>query len=119
MDSSADSFQTLVAEHSAYLELEKHPAWGAYNQRIHNILKGLQQQLEWGTEDKFGRSHDEEKRAVIHTLKTILAYPALVHTTFEREMRRRQAEEARRQPKDGPIHGTDLPGPSLFDFLNT
>lgn len=118
-DIQGDSFQRLAAEHSAYLEIEKHGAWAMDRQRIQRLLAMMRQQLEWGTEDKFGRGHDDEKRAVIHVLETVLTYPATIHVAFEREARRRQAEAERAGTPTGPIHGPDIPGPSLHQFLNT
>lgn len=113
-----DSFNRLLAEHNAFTELERHPAWGAYQDRISNLLKTMRQQLELGTVDKFGLNHDEEKRAVIHVLESILSYPPALHAEFQRQLEHKQKEEAKRADF-GPIHGPDLPGPSLDEFLRS
>jgi hypothetical protein len=117
---SADSFKQLTAEHLSYKELEKLPGWIGHVDQLNRMLKIMRQQLEWGTEDKFGRNHDDEKRAVIHVIETLMSYPAKVHERWEHENKRLLDEQARReQGQDGPIHGNDIPGPSLKEFLNT
>ena len=76
-------FDELAYLHAQYLDVESMPAFKDYLYRITQLKDGMTSSLiNGGGLDKWGNNHDDEIRAVLHTLNTILAYIPSIKTDF-------------------------------------
>ena len=106
---SSGDFASLARSYALYEEVRHLPAWHDYLARMRSLHDTYVNELLTGTLDKYGISRDDEKRAVLHVLRTMLTYPDVVRDTFEKrrvEVERAEALHAARQR--GPLHGVDM-----------
>ena len=79
----ARTFSEKAYLHAQYLDIEGMPAFKDYIYRIKQTRDGMYENLTRGDGlDKWGKNHDDEIRAVIHTLNTILYYMASIKEDF-------------------------------------
>ncbi len=94
------SANTNKFEEQAYLtaqynDIETMPAFKDFLYRIQQMREGILDNLiRGGGLDKWGNNHDDEIRAVLHTLNTLLAYVPTIREDFakaERNLKRMNA----------------------------
>ncbi len=90
-------FEQMARWNYLYSEIETHPAWKDYQHRLLQLRRGTTSSILQGTLDKHGKSHDNELRAVLHALDTLLSYVPAMKRDFE-EMQRK-AEEMKNKAK--------------------
>lgn len=93
-----------------YKELENMAAWQDFIVMYRDAKRKIEKSLliPGGTLDSWGKSHDEEKRAVLAFLDATLEHTTRVHDRADqlREIKRKADEQRRRAPS-GQIHGDD------------
>jgi hypothetical protein len=57
--------------------------------------------------DKFGNSRDNEKRAALHVIDRLLAFPIVLNKQFDELHEKKLKQEERAKVKTG-IHGNDV-----------
>lgn len=78
-----------------YQEVGGHPAWQDYMARITAMRDDITRELLDGTLDKWGRTNDEGKRAVLFYLNRQLSYVPSITKTFEVATQRKREMDAR------------------------
>lgn len=93
-----------------YKELENMAAWLDFIVMLKVTKTRIERSLlqPGGTLDQWGRSHDEEKRAVLAFIDATLEHTTRVHARADqlREIKRKADEQKKRAPT-GQIHGND------------
>jgi hypothetical protein len=96
-----------------YKELEALPAWQDYIGQIKSTRTALVSQIlsPGGTADKWGKTHEEEKKAVLAFIDTLLTHIPAIHTRVAQlEDIAVKAEEQKKlldYVPAGQIHGED------------
>lgn len=67
-----------------YADLTGRVAWKDYQAHIRRLRDGYRQALEVGALDKYGKGHDDEFRAVIHVLNSLLLHVPGIAAKFEK-----------------------------------
>lgn len=100
-----------------YKELENQPAWRDFVGQIKQTRAALVNQIltPGGTVDKWGKTHEEEKKAILVFIDTLLGHTIGVHGRVEQlEAIKKQQDEQKARAAyvpTGQIHGQD----SMFD----
>lgn len=104
----AGTLEQAIYNSTRYKELEGMPAFVDFLGDLRASRKGLIQQLTvpGGSLDKWGRSHDDEKRAVLAFVDAIISRLAIVHKHADqlRELRRVADLQRDRYAPGGQIH---------------
>jgi len=74
---------------------------------MQRVRKDLVAELLNGAVDKFGNSRDNEKRAALHVIERLLAFPAILNRQYEDLHDKKLKQEDRAQRTTG-IHGEDV-----------
>lgn len=67
-----------------YSEIENHPAFLDYQYRVKQMRDGLVAQLQQGSVDKWGKNHDNEIRASLYVLNSLLAYLPTLKADYDK-----------------------------------
>ena len=108
------SFDEVARLHVLYSDLEAQPGYSDFHRRMLGVRATLTSELLQGTLDKWGHSRDDEKRAALHVLNTLLAFAPAVHRQYD-ELCKRRDEMAERAASSGGIHGDDALAPTRID----
>lgn len=96
-----------------YRHVEALDGWRDYTARLKVMRDELVDELMRGTVDKFGKTRDDEKRAVLVYLDRMLIFPRLIHEQYD-TLRKRQLEMEEKARNGGNIHMDDVfPGGSI------
>jgi hypothetical protein len=99
-DGSPNLTATVKARHECYLAIEGSPGWADYMSHLRTLREATARDLEVGTIDKWGRGHDDEKRAMLYFIDILLTYVPAIHREYdfiigkEDEMARRREEKS-------------------------
>ena len=85
LNTPAKKFEEIAYLHAQYLDIEPTPAFKDFLYRLIQLKDGMVSNLiSGGGLDKLGKNHDDEIRAVLHTLNTILGYIPSIRADFEK-----------------------------------
>lgn len=79
------------------------------------IRTSIATELLHGTLDKFGKNRDDEKRAVLMVLDTLLGVIPDTHVRYKELRKQKENIEQRSQEKLDSIHGNDVYSPMSND----
>ncbi len=83
LNSRANKFEELAYIHAQYADIEGTPAFKDFLYRLTQLREGMQSNLiNGGGLDKWGNNHDDEIRAVLHALNTVLSYIPSIKQDF-------------------------------------
>lgn len=103
---AAANGKDLQRLYGLYTDIERHEAWKDFMSRLRTMHDTTVQSLVHGTLDKFGNSHDDERRAVLVALERILSYVPAIRKQHEDLVRKLSELEEKAKfrgihPKDG------------------
>jgi hypothetical protein len=101
------NYEDVARLHGLYGALGSQPAWTDYVARMRRVRADLTSDLLHGKLDKFGNSRDNEKRAALHVIDRLLAFPIVLNKQFDELHEKKLKQEERAKVKTG-IHGNDV-----------
>lgn len=102
----ASKYNDVAHLHSIYTEVARQAAWLDFRARVFKMRTDIVAQLLAGTRDKFGQVRDDEKRAVLHVLDRLLAFPDMVSRQYDDLTKRK--DELERKHRRTSIHSEDV-----------
>jgi uncharacterized protein (DUF3084 family) len=90
-----------------YDQLQSLEGWRDFTARLAAMREDTRQQLYLGTLDKWGQSHDDEKRAVLAFLDAILGFVPSLKEQWQ-DLKAKADEIEQRAQARGDIHGGEL-----------
>lgn len=102
-----DRYDNVAYRFSLASQWEELPFTKDFLYRLVEARNVAVKQLTDGTRDQWGRSHDEEKRAMIHVIDTLLSYIPKIKMEMALLEKGRAMIENRGKAPNAPIHGDD------------
>lgn len=98
--SSRPSYATLAYAAAMFAEVERLPGWQDFMYRVRQMREGIVRELLDGSLDKFGKSNDDSKRAVLFFLDAQLSYVPSLLADFEKARKIKDDLDKKAQLRD-------------------
>ena len=111
--SDKGTFELLKKQVALYQQILHTEAFKDYQYRLTQLRESTRSAIERGGLDKHGHRHDDEQRAVLFLLDSLLGYLPSIYDQYEGILANMKADEA----KAGmPLYGEDQLVGSSLDF---
>lgn len=104
IQSANGTFETLKKQVALYRQIEGTEGWKDYQFRLSQIREATRSAIERGGLDNFGRRHDDEQRAALFLLDSLLSYYPTLVEQYEGILSNMRGDEAL---AGMPLYGDD------------
>lgn len=112
--SEQGTFEQLKKIVALYGRIEHEEAWKDYQHRLSQLREATRSAIERGGLDKWGHRHDDEQRAVLFLVDSLITYLPAIREQHDQIVTSLKADEAK---AGAPLYGDDqLIGSSFGDL---